>query len=500
MSRNPYKNLARIIAPMLALWSTPAFAQWETAHGYALKTGEKCPAPHDRDPQLRRSDGGTFDIPAGFRGDIEIYGHGVDLIRNVSIPGNIASFDRGVGGAENTARGCGAIGSIVIQFDVPYTASAGTRTLTFGNQSMPVRIVKPAILRTVWSPQSLQGGSTVGGGSGGSAPVGAPPPPSGPPTVDTGGANGCGPNGQGCGGGSSAVAGGGGGNRLGSPDDPPRLADAVGGCIDELGGSAVIQGTTLTLTLPNGRNDRIDIPCLTRPVFFNVEMGTVSDDVGGFRAGATNQWFVDRGRAVDPPRYSGSLNGLTGPSVVDDANRDYQALRMTAETARTFVGERRILLNPPSGSGASQLTLVLRTDPSYGINAIQVPSFGPNGRLANTLDIKYDFLPFGNGSTNVFWRLRSVSGAAPPTCFTAASGTNSGAGGGVGKIVLTARDGAGCENSRFAIDIGPARNGAGLFSTPFSKTAEFVLVPRSTTIQVKPNLPQNPSGRPPLLH
>lgn len=500
MSRNPYKNLARVIAPMLALWSTPAFAQWETAHGYALKTGEKCPAPHDRDPQLRRSDGGAFDIPAGFRGDIEIYGHGVDLIRNVSIPGGFASFDRGVGGAENSARGCGTIGSIVIQFDVPYTASAGTRTLTFGNQTMPVRIVKPAILRTVWSPQSLQGGSTVGGGGGAPAPVGAPPPSSGPPTIDTSGANGCGPNGQGCDGSSSAVAGGSGGTRLGSPDDPPRLADAVGGCIDELGGSAVVQGTTLTLTLPNSRSDRFDIPCLTRPLFFNVEMGAVSDDVGGFRAGATNQWFVDRGRAVDPPRYSGSLNGFTGPTVVDDANRDYQALRMTAETARTFVGERRILLSPASGfGGASQLTLVLRTDPGYGINAIQVPSFGSNGRIGSTLEVKYDFLPFGNGSTNVFWRLRSVSGAAPATCFAAASGSNSGADVGVGRIVLTAREEAGCNNARFAIDIAPARNGAGLFSAPFSKSAEFVLAPLGT-IQVNPGLPQSPGGRPPLLN
>lgn len=496
MSRNPYKNLARVIAPMLALWSTPAFAQWETAHGYALKTGEKCPTPHDRDPQLRRSDGGTFDIPAGFRGDIEIYGHGVDLIRTVSIPGGFASFDRGVGGAENAARGCGAIGSIVIQFDVAYTTSAGTGTLTFGNQTMRVRIVKPAILRTVWSPQSLRGGSTVGGGAQG--PVGAPPPPPPPPSVDTSGANGCGTNGQGCGGSTSVVAGGGGGNRLGSPDDPPRLADAVGGCIDELGGSAVIQGTTLTLTLPNSRNERIDIPCLTRPVFFNVEMGEVSDDVGGFRAGATNQWFVDRGRAVDPPRYSGSLNGFTGPSVVDDANRDYQALRMTAETARTFVGERRVLLSPASGfGGASPITLVLRTDPGYGINAIQVPA--GSTRTGNTLEIKYDFLPFGNGSTNVFWRLRALSGAAPATCFAAVSGSNSGAGSGVGRVVLTARDVAACDNARFAIDIAPARNNAGLFSAPFSKSAAFVLPPKGA-VQVNPTLPQNPSGRPPLLN
>ena len=211
MSRNPYKNLARGIAPMLALWATPAFAQWETAHGYALKTGERCPAPHGRDPQLRRTDGGTFDVPAGFRGEIEIYGHGVDLIRNVSIPGGFASYERSVGGAENGTRGCDAIGSIVIRFDVPYTTPAGTRTLSFGDQRMQVRIVKPSILRTVWSPQSLKGGSTVGGGGGAPAPVGAPPPRSGPPTVDTGGANGCGANGQGCGGSNSVVAGGGGG-------------------------------------------------------------------------------------------------------------------------------------------------------------------------------------------------------------------------------------------------------------------------------------------------
>ena len=485
-------TLTTLLLSTGALWSSPALAQWETAHGYALETGGKCPAPHDRDPQLRRSDGGTFDIPAGFRGEIEIYGHGVDLIRDVSVAGeNWASFARGVGGLENGVRGCGLIGSLVIAIDVKNTEPAGTHTLRFGDQTMRVRIVKPSILRTVWSDQTMDGGSTLPSAAPPRAPV-APRPPAPPPTSRNNN-QGCGPNGgPGCHSSSGAVSFGGGGGA--APfDAPPRLADAIGGCIGALGGSAEIDGTTLTITLPNSRSEQFDIPCLTRPIFFNVETSAPSDHVGGFRGPVSAQFRQNPGRAVDPPRYSGTLSGFTGPTVLDDPNRDYQSLRMTPELARTFVGERRIVLNPGSGSGnASPLTLVLRTVPGNGIRTVEGVPLGAS-RPSSNIDVRFDLLAAGAPDT-VVWRLRAAGGPNPSTCFDSVGGNVTSFGGGIGRFTLRAKEAQGCDNARFNLDIAPID--ASFFrSALYSKTVEFALIPR-TAPALTPGSVNRPQPRP----
>jgi hypothetical protein len=492
-------DLSRTIASLLALaagtlWSAPAFAQWETAHGYALKTGDKCPAPHSRDPDLRRSDGGTFDIPAGFKGEIEIYGHGVDLIRDISVSGETwASFARGVGGAENAVRGCGAIGSLVIAIDVRNTEPAGTHTLRFGDQTMRVRIVKPSITATVWSEQTRRGSSTLPSGTPPRAP--APPPP--PPTqliTSTNNGNGCGPaSNSSCTGGGGAMIFPGSGGGAAPFDAPPRLADSIGGCIDELGGSAIFEGTVLTITLPNTRSDRYDIPCLTRPIFFNLVTSAPSDDVGGFRTSVTNQFRQNPGRAVDPPRYSGTLSGFTGPTVLDDPDRDYQSLRMTAELARTFVGERRITLTPAPGSGgANPLTLVLRTVPANGIRDIEGVPLGAT-RSNSSIDVRFDFLS-GDALDTVVWRLRAAGGPNPAACFDAASGSVTSFGGGIGRFTLRAKEAPGCDNARFALDIAPS--GASFFGNALlSKTVEFALIPKTTPV-LNPGGVNRPQPRP----
>ncbi len=147
-----------------------------------------------------------------------------------------AHQERGVGGGENGARGCGNIGSLVVKIKVPYGTPPGTATLNFGSESSTVRIITPSILRTEWSPQTMQGRSTLRNGP---APAqgarGHPLAPS-PPRK----ARGAAPVAA-----RVALQ-----HRRGldwrhrervwrSLDDPPRLDDsALGGCIDDIGGRA----------------------------------------------------------------------------------------------------------------------------------------------------------------------------------------------------------------------------------------------------------------------
>lgn len=483
-------HLARILIPALTLagfaWSAPAHAEWETVHGAPIEPGKSCPSPHERDPKLRNSDNRPLDIPAGFDNEIEIYGHGVDLSPSATLvgPGD-ASRAGGVGGAENSARGCGTIGSLVVKIHVPYGTPPGTATLKFGSESMPVRIITPSILRTEWSPQTMQGGSTLPR----NAPApGAPAIPTGPITSTPG--QGCGLNGgPGCNSGSGAMTLGGGGGS-GNLEDPPRLDPALGGCIDDIGGRAAISGATLTIDMPPGRGDAVEMPCLTRPVYFNLVMGEYRGDVGGFRAG-TNQPYPDRGKAVIPPRYSGYTSGLTGPTALDDPNRDFQSIRMTADLAKTFVGERRITLAPASGSGgASTLTLVIRTDPGNGIRNVEgVPFSG--ARSSSGFEVRFDFAAATRaGGEQIFWRLRPVGASNPGNCFAATSGSLT-VTGAIGRLPLTATERAGCADTSFALDIGMSRAGAAVFQAPFAKTVTFplpALTPLSVPDRIQPRL------------
>jgi hypothetical protein len=469
-------NLSRTIAPLLALagiaWSTPAFAGWERAYGYALKPGERCPS--NDTPKLRASDGRAFRIPAGFKGEIEIYGHGIDLNGSAEISGHSdwAGKARSVGGAENTARGCGSIGSLVVRFDIPSETPAGNFTLRFGNETMAIQIVKPAITRTIWSPQTMQGSLAAPAGGGGGGPAAS----SGPVTSTNNG-TGCQPNGAGCSGSSGAVLldASRSGTR-GGPSGPPNLDKGVGGCIREIGGNAAINGTILTLDLPPGRGDAVEIPCLTRPMFLNVELqDEYRGDVGGFRAG-TPYFYPDPGSAVAPPSYGGNREGLTGPTVLAAPNRDYQQLRLTEDFARTHVGERRLVFTPPAGSGASTMTLVIRSNPGNGVqNVVGLPFTGP--RTSSNIEVKIDFY-MPPGGARFHWRLRPLAGSNPAACFTATSGSLT-ASSAIASFQLTAREAAGCAGTRFNLDIGPERDGAAVFQAPYARIIAFVLPERS---------------------
>jgi hypothetical protein len=343
---------------------------------------------------------------------------------------------------------------------------------------MAIEIVKPTITGAIWSPQTMQGRldtPTGGGGSAGGV--------SGPIT-STGNGEGCAINGRGCNGGSGAtiVDGARTGGGAASLDDPPNLDKGVGGCIGEIGGRAQINGTTLTLDLPLARTDAVEIPCLTRPMFLNVEMlDGFRGDVGGFRAG-TPYYYPDTGSAVAPPSFGGNREGLTGPTPLALPNRDFQSLRMTAEFARTHVGERRVVLS----SGANTLTLVIRSDPGNAVrNVVGLPF--TTGRTSSNIEVKFDFAVYPTGQ-RFHWRLRPVDGSNPAACFTAASG-NLIASSDIARFTLTATEAAGCAGDRFNLDIGPERAGAGFFQAPYARTIAFELPERSAPV-LNPVRPQ----------
>lgn len=476
-------NIASLLALAAGtLWSNPAFAAWERAYGYALKSGERCPETDT--PKLRPEDRRAFRIPAGFRGEIEVYGHGVDLSPSAEIASKPewAGKARAVSGAENLARGCGSIGSLVIAFDVPADTPAGNFTLRFGTELMGIEIVKPGITGSFWSPETMQGRMTGGGAAGGGVRAIA-----GPVTVDTSGSNGCGPNtgNTGCSGGGGMTLTGIGAPGGGGSGGSPNLEPGVGGCLGDVGGRAQLSGATLTLDLPFARADT-ELACLTRPMFLGV---TLQDgfrgDVGGFRAGASYS-YPDPGSAVAPPAFGGNREGLTGPTVLARPNRDFQQLRMTAEFARSHVGERRVVLTPTAGSGASALTLVIRSDPGNGVrNVVGVPFAGP--RTSSTIEVRIDYIAPAAGGRRFHWRLRAQGGSNPAACFAASSGSLT-ASAAIDRFTLTATEAAGCAGGRFNLDIGPERGGAAVFQAPYARTIAFTLPERSAPT-LNPGLP-----------
>lgn len=272
---------------------------------------------------------------------------------------------------------------------------------------------------------------------------------------------------------------------MSSLDDPPRLPAALGGCIDEIGGSAKITGSTLTVILPTTRSETLDIPCLIRPLYFNVEMGPeFKGDVGGFRVPLGFSVYPDRGKAVDPPRYS-RVAGFYGPAPLADPNRDFQSVRMTADFARTFIGERRILFRPSAASQATELTLVLRTEPAAGIGIVEgVPFTGH--RFFSSFEVRFDYLPWSVRGTRIFWRVRAAGGRNPFYCFAATSGSLT-SGDPIGRFQLTAKEGEGCDNAPFHLDIAPEHDGRGFFGhEPYSKTVSFELPPRRKLTRIAP--------------
>jgi hypothetical protein len=148
MTSSVYSKLMPTTLTFAALCTTltiipPAEAAWESIGG--------CPSSNF--VVLKASDNRPLKVNPGFTGEIEIYGHLLDMVRDVGksvsgITGSTVSFVRGTGGFENGGSGvvgrkntCN-LGSIIVKVSIPRTSTANQRgTLSVGGERIPVQVV-----------------------------------------------------------------------------------------------------------------------------------------------------------------------------------------------------------------------------------------------------------------------------------------------------------------------------------------------------------------------
>ena len=360
VSRSNLSFVAATIAGLYCVGALAAADGWETFHGTARPAGQNCSAPHDRNPDLRRADNRRLRLPAGFSRKVEVYGHFIDDPRFVAKVYGTGTANRagGVGGAVNGARGCGNIGSVLVNIDVPAEAAADNSELRIGaggddwHARIPVKIVPLSVKSVGWAAQTLRGGSTflaVG--------VRTPPPgPVGPPleTPRLAGSSVAGCSGNNCpqSAGSAVLPDGPGAGVISTVGN--ELPDAIGGCIDDIGGSARIDGNLLTLNMPADRRAAAVMACLRRPMILEYKVHFPDLDTGAVGFDQTS------GVPLKAPAPHVAPPQLTGPTLPVGEDR-FRLFRFTDEFLTNATGTQRINIAGPGNITTQTLTISVRT-------------------------------------------------------------------------------------------------------------------------------------------
>lgn len=464
--RSSKRLLLVAAAPFALCAATPAFAKWETIHGYPADG--KCFEAHQVSPDLRANEGRAFEVPAGFSGLIEIYGQGIDFSPDARVSGlpaiTEARIEKRVSGPENLAAGCGAIGSVVVALKVSPNVAPDTGTLYVGTEVVPLAIVTAVIDGASWSTETTRGANRGGG----QAPPPPPPPPSQPNQVTSTSGNGCSPSGSGCSNSSGLsinrnLRGANSGPSEGYIEDP----EGIGKCIGIFGGDIDLQPRTLTIRLPRTRSNAA-LDCLTRPAYIVIAGEVNEGDVTSFRAPAGRP-MPSLMRNILTPRYSGATSGFNGPTPMTDLDTDFLRISMTNDLAANFVGTRRVELTSTTPR-ATPLTLILQSYPNNGIRSISVPG----SRTAATMKVRFDFLAALDGPQEIAWKLMPASGVGPAQCFTAAAGrltvTST-----IGELPITSRERPECIGASFELQMAPAPDQQAVFEKPYMQAARFTL-------------------------
>lgn len=493
--------LGKMMGAMGALalaFPATAHAAWETAYGVALtEDSTSCAgAPHNAPNQpdmIRNGDGARLRIPLGFVGAIEVYGHGIDFASRVrTVNGRQVTRERGVGGPTNLSRGCGSIGSIVVRFAVSDGDRTGDDTLLIDDERIPITFFRPKITYTKWSDFSKRGQSLhPGSGGGGGAPV-----PIAGPAVSTGGGQGCGP--AGC-----STSGGGGmqfnrGSAGGSTDERnPEAPSAIGRCIADVGGRLDLGSSSSTIILPRSRSSADAQTCLRRPMIIESVLNDDTGDVYGPRTSGFYKPIRAARLFMIVPDYAAAPAGLTEPQPLSPQDQDFQKVAMTEDTIANFVGEVTYRIAPRSPvPGASELTLTIKSDPSFGVRQLQQILFLV-GRPS--VDFNADFTTAGTTAERQFgWRIERRGDREPAACFTQTTGTVTvPAGLTSGKVPLRATEANGCATARFALVLLPLPSGVAVTNDLYARTMEFAYgermrplqAPAAPTPQLTPRVP-----------
>ena len=425
---------------------------------------------------LWRPASGRLVIGGEGKARFEFYGHGIDLSPDAQLTGISGASARRVdarGGAVNGARGCGNIGSVIVEIDLPGVNSANNGTLRIGSETIAFAATPRVAQNAEWDDANRADGRDSGGTISGAAP-----PPTTPPQGGNNSNSNC--TGPGCPGPANSV------QAPSSPGTTGTLPDArtLPRCADPYGMKGEISnvGRDLTLTLPTVRTGAIE-QCYGRHLLTTFVTKGVND--AATLPGAA-------------PALRMTANGLDASFRQQDGLKDKAGLiTLDADLLKTFVGRRTFDIEITPGSG-SRLKLTLKSEPAYGPKTLAAPIVNPNvGRLTSDMVLKVTTHQAAGADERYAWRLTPTDGA-PANCFAQTSGNLTPATGATTfELPLRATEASGCSGKSFRASIATA-SVASPTGTPFEQTVTFVLRPLAT-VNVPAQDRAGPQGLRPTL-
>jgi hypothetical protein len=454
--------IMRILTILTATLLLPASSAYASVESMTTpRDGDRnCAAAQENNNfALWRPANGRLVIGGEGKAKFEFYGHGIDLSPDAQLTGIRGASARrvdGRSGAVNGARGCGNIGSIIVEIVLPGVGSANNGTLRIGSETIPFTATPRVAQNVEWDDANKADGRASGGATAVSA---APPPPPPPTSINNGGT--C--TGPGCPGPANKVqAPTSSGSTVTQPDTRtlPRCADAFG-----MKGEISNAGRDLTLTLPTVRTGAIE-QCYGRHLLTR---------------------FVTKG-LNDATTLSGPTPtlGMTAPSALHASFRQQDGLKdkaglITLDDAvlKTFVGRQSFDIEITPGSG-SRLKLILKSEPAYGPKVIAAPVINPNmGRMSSDMVLKVTTYQAAGAGETFVWNLTPANDA-PGNCFAQTSGSVTATPGATTfELPLRATEAANCAGKSFRATIATA-SVASPAGTPFEQSVSFVLQPLST--------------------
>lgn len=453
---------ALAIATAALAMPTPALAGWDRIEKVGVgNVVDQCGAL-----ALRASDNRPLIVPTGSTIEIEVLGHGIDLVKDeeISFNGGGHTILKRFGGAQNVTRKCGPIGSVKLRLKPnranPEVGAPAERnyTLTIGSDRIRVTAVLPSVFQNFgWERQSFADGSGGGGGGGGSAALG----PTGPVGVGSG---------QSCAG--SQSCGGGGTTGVTMPpqgpagsSSPSEFSTNLRGCIAGRGGDVRMVGNRLVITLPDDRNAVRD--CITNATFARVAQSfdrldvtsTVAPQIPAIRYSVRGGEGASARPASDPAAARFSLDRDFAMRMV--GVQDYQ-LVATNFASRQLTLDVRVQSAVPYG--------VARVAPA-GLTPPSLATVRDGGGLSRNptalavrpkVTFNVDLVPSDATARPLEWSVAG-SGAA---CFTAASGTiNPAPGARQVPLTLERVSATACSGQNVVVTVAPpGRGGLGLYA------------------------------------
>ena len=420
----------------------------------------------------------------------EVYAHWLDTWEDdknntslTGIPEASAKYLKGFSGITNNLRGCGAIGSAVIEINLGRVPQIRNGFLKIADaRSIPIRVYNKTAYDVVWDDNNFATGDAASAeGSYQSALaeynrnlptrqaeyeacLAAEAPRKAQYEADRAAAE---AERRASGSTSVTIPGASGfRSQCRAPTPPQRRStlpedNTIAACADSQGLDSRIVGRRLVMTLPT---HGLSADCARKHLRLNFEYGVNPTPYG----------IIHKIPGGGPPPVTFTHNGngpVPGFSIVASATQGYYGkVNFRPEELQGLVGEykRQITVNP----GGEILNLTIKSTPDYGVKALKPPLTLPNaiGRLNSSLVLTVDTVQATYPGQVFVWQ---ASGDGAQGCFTSLRGeTTPPANVMQFPVTLTAAEAAGCAGKTFTVTVGPRDQPTG---TVFARTASFVL-------------------------